>query len=149
MESIIFIGIPACGKSTFFRYRFFDTHVRINLDMLRTRHREARLLQTCLETGQAFVVDNTNATAELRAKYLKAAKDTGFRVVGYYFQSRIEECLRRNAERNEAQRIPEKGILAMYRTLEIPSYDEGFDALQYVTLSPNGGFCVEEWRDEV
>jgi hypothetical protein len=33
---------------------------------LRTGHRERRFLETCLETGQRFVVDNTNATAAER-----------------------------------------------------------------------------------
>jgi len=37
MEAVIFVGLQAAGKSTFYRERFFDTHVRINLDMLRTR----------------------------------------------------------------------------------------------------------------
>ena len=33
MEAVIFIGIQASGKSTFFKERFFNTHVRINLEM--------------------------------------------------------------------------------------------------------------------
>ena len=37
MQVVILIGIQGSGKSTFCRKRFFDTHVRINLDMLRTR----------------------------------------------------------------------------------------------------------------
>jgi hypothetical protein len=36
MHAILLIGLQASGKSTFFRERFSDTHVRINLDMLRT-----------------------------------------------------------------------------------------------------------------
>src|ERR1700732_3621890 len=63
MEAIIFIGIQGAGKSTFYRERFFDTHVRINLDMLRTRKREEQLLAACLDAGQSFVVDNTNPQA--------------------------------------------------------------------------------------
>ena len=43
MDMVIFIGIQATGKSTFFQEQFADTHVRVNLDMLRTRHRERRL----------------------------------------------------------------------------------------------------------
>ncbi len=31
MTAIILIGIPASGKSTFYRQRFFFTHVRISL----------------------------------------------------------------------------------------------------------------------
>jgi predicted kinase len=29
MEAVLFIGIQASGKTTFYRERFFDTHVRI------------------------------------------------------------------------------------------------------------------------
>ncbi len=45
MELLLFIGGQASGKSTFYHQRFRDTHLRINLDMLRTRHREAILLK--------------------------------------------------------------------------------------------------------
>jgi predicted kinase len=59
MEAVIFIGIQGSGKSSFFRERFFDSHVRINLDMLRTRRREELLVSACLQGGQPFVIDNT------------------------------------------------------------------------------------------
>ncbi len=36
VQAILFSGIQATGKSSFYRERFFHTHVRINLDMLRT-----------------------------------------------------------------------------------------------------------------
>lgn len=41
MEAVILCGIQASGKSAFYSERFFHTHVRINLDMLRTRRRES------------------------------------------------------------------------------------------------------------
>jgi predicted kinase len=34
LEAVIFIGLQAAGKSTFYLRRFFRTHVRINMDML-------------------------------------------------------------------------------------------------------------------
>ena len=49
MEAVLFIGIQATGKSSFYLERFFRTHVRFNGDMLRTRHREELLVQACLE----------------------------------------------------------------------------------------------------
>src|SRR5436309_2949529 len=111
MEAVIFVGLQGAGKSTFFKERFFTTHVRVNLDMLKTRNRENRLVQACIETRQPFVVDNTNATRTERAVYIQAAKDAGFRVVGYYFQSRVEDCKRRNDQRPLPQQVPLKGIL--------------------------------------
>lgn len=85
MEAVLLIGLQASGKSTFYQQRFFNTHVRISLDLLKTRNREKLLMQLCLETQQPFVVDNTNPTKEERQRYLEAARAAGFRVVGYYF----------------------------------------------------------------
>ena len=58
MEAVVLIGIQASGKTTFYQQRFFATHVRISLDLLRTREQ------------QRFVVDNTNITAAERARYI-------------------------------------------------------------------------------
>ena len=60
MEAVIFIGLQAAGKSTFYRQRFIDSYIRLNLDMLRTRHREQLLFRACLEAKQPVVIDNTN-----------------------------------------------------------------------------------------
>jgi predicted kinase len=149
MQTIIFIGIPATGKSTFFRERFFDTHVRLNLDMLRTRHRERILLQACIDGKQPFVVDNTNATVEHRKKYIQLARPAGFEIVGYYFQSKLEDALERNRLRPEKARIPDSGVRGIYGSLVLPTLDEGFDMLYYVQPASPGGFLVKDWIDEV
>ena len=78
MQAIVFCGIQASGKTTFYRERFFDTHVRISLDLLRTRRREQLLLAACLEGRQPFVVDNTNPTIAERARYVVPARAARF-----------------------------------------------------------------------
>jgi predicted kinase len=83
METVILVGLQGAGKSSFYKERFFATHLRLSLDMLKTRHRERRLLRACVETGQRFVVDNTNPSRAERQVYIRAAKPAGFRVVGY------------------------------------------------------------------
>lgn len=149
MEAVVFVGLQGAGKSTFYKERFFGTHVRVNLDMLKTRHREKRVVQACIDTGQPFVVDNTNPTRAERAVYVRAAKDAGFRVSGYYLQSRVEDCKRRNGLRPLDQQVPLKGILGTAGRMELPTRDEGFDALYYVRIDDTGAFVVEEWSDEV
>src|SRR5690349_16230612 len=114
MEAVIFIGIQASGKSTFFTRCFSQTNIRLNMDMLHTRHREAILLKACLEAKQPFVIDNTNPGVEERARYILPAKENRFRVVVYYFQSNIADALQRNALRPDQERVPEKGIRAAY-----------------------------------
>lgn len=147
MEAVIFCGVQATGKSTFYKERFFRTHLRINLDMLKTRHRESILLGACIEAEQSFVVDNTNPTREERARYIEAAKAGGFKVTGYYFQSQIQDALARNATRSGAERIPEKGLRAAHARLELPGFDEGFETLFYVKIGEGGGFVVEAWAE--
>ena len=149
MEAVIFIGLQGAGKSTFYRERFFATHMRINLDMLKTRHRENRFLQACIETRQPFVVDNTNPTRAERQVYIEPTKQAGFRVIGYYFQSKVEDCQRRNEQRPAEEQIPLRGILGAAGRLQIPSRDEGFDELCYVRIDEANRFVVEEWQDEV
>lgn len=149
VEAVIFIGLQGAGKSTFYKERFFDTHLRINLDMLKTRHREKRFVQACVETGQAFVVDNTNPTRAQRAVYIQTAKQAGFRIVGYYFQSRVEDCKRRNEQRPVDRQVPLRGILGTAGRMELPSLDECFDELHYVRIVGAEGFVVEEWKDDV
>lgn len=156
MQAVLLIGIPATGKSTFFRQRFFDTHVRLNLDMLRTRYRESLLLNACLEGKTPFVVDNTNVKASDRAVYIGPARAAGFSVIGYYFQSKASEALVRNAarQRSKSQHVPPAGVLGQSARLELPSLAEGFDELYYASIEPspsdaNGSqFKVEAWRED-
>jgi predicted kinase len=149
VEAVIFVGLQGAGKTSFYRERFFATHLRLSLDMLKTRHRERRLLQACIETRQRFVVDNTNPTRAERNVYIRAAREAGFRVVGYYFQSRVEDCRRRNEQRPSGQQVPLRGILGTAGRMELPSPEEGFDELYYVRIDEAGSFVVEGWRDEV
>ncbi len=142
MEAVIFIGLQGAGKSTFYKERFFDTHVRINLDMLRTRHRERMLLQTCIAAQQSFVIDNTNPTIEERVVYVQAARESRFHVVGYFFPASVEECVRRNETRAGRARVPVKAIYSTAKRLQTPTLDEGFDKLYIVHLATSDMFSV-------
>jgi predicted kinase len=149
MELILFIGIQAVGKSTFYQQRFFNTHIRINLDMLKTRHREQILVNACLAAKQPFVIDNTNVTRNERARYIVLAEAAGFRVVGFYFQSTIRDALERNRQRSGRQLIPEKGIAGTHKRLQLPELDEGFDELYYVSINDAQDFVIQEWNHEL
>jgi predicted kinase len=135
MECVMFIGIQGSGKSAFFKDRFADTHVRINLDMLKTRAREARFFELCLATRQPCVIDNTNPTAAERARYLAAAREHGFRAVGYYFDVPTRDALARNAARPENRRVPVPGLLGTAKRMEPPRVAEGFDELHRVRVA--------------
>ncbi|HEU0297800.1 MAG TPA: AAA family ATPase [Longimicrobium sp.] len=143
MEAVILVGIQASGKSTFYAQRFFDTHVRISRDLLKTRNRERLLLQACIEGKQPFVVDNTSVRAEERAPYIAAARAAGYRVVCYFFRTETRAAIARNRLRQGKAAVPIPGILGTYKKLEEPRMEEGFDEIYAVTLTPSNEFVVQ------
>jgi len=146
MEAIIFTGIQASGKSTFYKERFYDTHLRINLDMLHSRRAEDIILNACLWAQRPFVVDNTNPSKEERARYIERAKFYKYRIISYVFASDLQICLQRNKDRAGKKRIPEGGVRSTYARLSPPSMDEGFDEIYFVDsyVAP-GKFNVRPW----
>ena len=143
--AIIFVGIQASGKTSFYQ-KFFPKLAHVSLDELHTRNKERLFITECLERGTSFVVDNTNPTVAARAGYIGQAKAHGFSVWGYYFQSSIAECVKRNASREGKANVPRNAITHTHRILELPSYDEGFDELFYVQIADTG-FGVEDWAE--
>lgn len=142
MEAIIFCGIQASGKTTFYKENFFKTHVRISLDLFNTRRKENIFIETCLQTQQRFVIDNTNPTKKERHAYIEKAKQFKFKVTGFYFESTIGEAITRNKNRTGKELVPPAGIGGTYKRLQPPSFIEGFDELFRVKIV-NGGFTVE------
>ena len=143
MQLALFCGVQGAGKTSFYRYRFFETHVRVNLDMLRTRRRERMLVEACLAARQPFVVDSTNATAEERRRYVEPALAAEFEVVGYWFQAGRDEALAVNVARPLDTRVPVRSVLRTLAGFEPPRLDEGFAALYAVRKDGTGGFRVE------
>jgi predicted kinase len=143
MEAIVLCGLQGAGKTTLYRDRWLETHVRISMDLLRTRPREAALLELCLATRQPFVVDNTNPTAADRARYLEPARAAGFRAIGYLVDAAPAEALGRNAGRAGAARVPDRGVLGTARRLIRPTPAEGFDELWHATAAPGAGWRIE------
>ena len=142
MQLIIFTGVQASGKSTFYKQYFYDTHLRINLDMLKTRHRENIIFEASLRSKTKMVIDNTNMTIHDRERYIQRAKDADFEVVSFYFETDLYSTLQRNAQREGKAKIPEVGVKATFHKLEKPTSVEGFDTLFKVKLIENDGFSI-------
>jgi len=145
MEAVLFVGIQGSGKTTFYKERFFETHVRISRDMLGTRRKQDLLLSACLAAKQSFVVDDTNATKARRAEVIAPARAAGFRVVAYYSRTSLGDALRRNRQRPPERIVPPAGVGGTFKRLEPPSRAEGFDELRVVEIAPEGGFRVADW----
>ena len=152
-EMLLFIGLQAAGKSSFYRKRFAGSYDLVSKDRFpnnrnRTR-RQRQLIEDALGAGRSIVVDNTNPTVEDRAELIRLAHTFGAVVIGYYFESRLADCLERNRLREEKSRVPDLALRATRKRLCRPSFAEGFDHLHYVRLLADGLFEIQEWREEL
>src|SRR5262249_40470660 len=88
---VIFIRLPAWGKTTFYRACFAQTHAHVSKDNFpnnrNPERRQRELIEQAFAEGRPVVVDNTNATAEARRPLLALAQAHNVPVVGYYFAS--------------------------------------------------------------
>ena len=79
-----------------------------------------------------MVIDNTNVTKEGRKKYIELALQNKYEIIGYYFDSNIQDCMERNKSRKDS--INEIGIKAKYKELEKPLIEEGFSKIFNVKI---------------
>ena len=147
MELIVLIGLPAAGKSSFFRERFSATHALISKDLMprALRDKSARQLSELarlLGSGASVAVDNTNPRLVDREPLIAVGRRFGARVVGYFFPPDVAGSLRRNQGREGTARVPKVAVFLAQRQMQPPSMTEGFDALYEVRLAPGPGFEV-------
>ncbi len=140
MEAVILCGLQGSGTTTLFRDRFIETHVRVSMDLLRTRAREAAFLKACLDTKQPFVVDNTNPTVAERARYVAPAREAGFKVVAYLVE--VDHAVAAAQNEARARAVPPAGLRDVARRLIRPAPEEGFDEVWHATAGLDG------WRIE-
>jgi predicted kinase len=142
LELIVFTGLPASGKTSFYRERFAASHVHISKDAWpNARKREARqrrLIDEHLRAGRSVVVDNTNPTPAERGPLIAIGRTLGALVVSYAFASTVDESHRRNAGRDGRARIDDVGIRAIASRLVVPGAHEGFDLRFEVRLGDDG-----------
>jgi len=143
MEAVILCGVQGAGKTTLYRDRFLETHVRVAMDLLRTRAREEAFVALCLGQRQPFVVDATNPTPADRRRYVEPARTAGFKVVGYLVEIADAQALARNAARSGRQRVPAAAVAGTARRLLRPTPEEGFDELWHATAAPDGGWRID------
>jgi predicted kinase len=136
MELVILVGLPASGKTTYYRNHFADTHVHVSRDLMPNARRrndlQERAITDALESGRSVVVDNTNASPAVRAPLIALGRRHGARIIAYYFETAVKECLVRNRKREGKARVPDVAIFVTSKKLVPPAASEGFDEVQVV-----------------
>ncbi len=142
-ELIIFVGVQAAGKTTYYREHFAATHVHVSKDLMsasknREQRQRAQILEA-LRAGRSVVVDNTNATLYDRVPLIALGRDLGARVIACYFEAPVRMAVARNQQREGKARVPNVAIFATQKRLVPPSIDEGFDEVRVVRPEPAEG----------
>ena len=148
VECIILIGIPASGKTSFYRRFFESTHRHVSKDLWPNaggrNARQHREIAAALSTGVSVLVDNTNPTAADRAAIIQVARASGARVVGYFLEVSTRLAIARNEGRTGRARVPKVAIFTAAKRLQLPTKAEGFDQLFVVRPAEGGGVGVTE-----
>jgi predicted kinase len=152
-ELVVFSGLQASGKTTFYRERFATTHQLVSKDAwpnARNREtRQRRLIDEHLRGGRAVVVDNTNPTPAEREPLIAIARAAGVRAVSYAFLTAVGEAIERNALRTGRARVPDAGIYSVAKRLCPVLASEGFDQRFVVELADRGFVVTELLLDAV
>ena len=140
------MGLQGSGKTSFARERFLGTHVHISKDLFpnnrnKTR-RQLQLMEQAFQDGRSVVLDNTNPAAEDRDAPIALARRYGATVTGYVFVRDVPASLERNRRREGKARVPDVAIYATAKKWQEPGWEEGFDAIFSVRLTPEGCFEV-------
>jgi predicted kinase len=150
LSLVIFIGVQASGKSTFYQRYFKKSHQIISKDLMRNTPgktaRQERLLHAALSSGQSVALDNTNPAISDRTRAIEIGRQYGARVIAYYFTSDIRDNLSRNRTRRGKACVPDVAIYTTAKKLTPPSHDEGFDEIWNVRIQPPCDFvCTKEF----
>jgi predicted kinase len=145
-QCVLFIGLPASGKTTFYQRRFAGTHRHISKDQWpnasRKDARQADLIRQALAAGESVVVDNTSPAVVDRASVIAIARELDARVIGYYFTATTREAVGRNRGREGRQRVPDVAIFTKAKRMVAPALTEGFDELYRVAIRDDGEYDV-------
>lgn len=139
-ELILFIGLQASGKSTYYRTHLAATHVHVSKDLMKsTSNRDAKQLQQiaeALRAGQSVAVDNTSPTPAIRAPLIDLGRSLGARVVACYFEANVKDAVARNRLREGKARVPDVAIYSTAKKIVPPKFEEGFDEVRVIAPLP-------------
>lgn len=149
---MILIGLPAAGKTTFYRRYFAATHQHVSKDLWPNATgrdaRQRRTIAAALSGGASVVVDNTNPAAADRRALIELARAHGARVVGYFLDVTTRQAVARNSVRTGRAKVPNVAIFTVAKRLEPPTLAEGFDQLFCVELAADRSVRVREVQDD-
>lgn len=165
-ELIMFVGIPASGKSTTTEYYEKLGYLILSSDSIRLLLLEneeeypheqkeldklnVKVFETirnravaALKVGKSVVIDATNLSRKRRMAFLSKLGRTKCVKKCVLFITPVEVCFARNASREGIARVPDEAMNKMIRNFECPEYWEGWDKIEPVVGEDTYSFPFE------
>ena len=143
LEMVICVGSPGSGKSTFVK-QFLSDYERINNDTLKSKENCIKACRLNLNEGKSVVVDNTNPSKEVRAIYLKVAKELKVKARCIFFDTPKETCVHNNKQRalnthrdHISKKVPIIALHVFFKNIVTPKASEGFERVIKVNFIPD------------
>ena len=167
---LLFRGAPGCGKSTYIKEHNLEQYV-LSADTLRLMCQSAqetpagqmeispqnddvvwemlfKLLEVRMSHGEFTVIDATNSKTVEMNRYKNLAKQYRYRMyVIDMTDLPIEECKRRNAQREWLKRVPEAAIDKMYARFATQKVPSGVNVLPSTTdVMSDLNYCPNDFN---
>ena len=169
MELIVFVGIPASGKSTESEKYRANGYQIVSSDAIRSAvisgrslaefsaKEQSQINRTVFETvyakteealkhGRSVVVDATHLIRRFRVEFLKHFETYPCTQKCVLFLTPFETCLLRNRKRTGAAFVPEDVMLQMLDSFECPIYSEGWDEI--VPVTPDAPYTPDSEEED-
>lgn len=142
----VLIGIAGAGKSTYAKYiaEQDDKTIIVSSDAIQEelfgdascQNEPAKVFDlmykrtaVALTAGFNVVYDATNIKAVRRAELLSKFDNLAIQKVCIYFNVSLKKAYMQNMTRD--RHVPRRVIYSQYKSIEVPTYAEGWDEIQY------------------
>jgi DNA ligase (NAD+) len=143
---VVMVGSPASGKSFYSRELEKSGYLRINKDDMKSDKIIQKEFDNGIKEGRNIVIDGTNATKEIRSKWINAVKAaTAATSAKYYvtivwmnFPMSVAEFLdnyRIAMNKNQKTHVPAVALRVYYKKLEEPSQTECDNLIEIKTIN--------------